>query len=66
MTDKFLLTAKAWTALIGAVVVALLGTVTPDKDVYEWLTYIAAVCTAIATYAIPNATSTMHRGVPHE
>jgi CBS-domain-containing membrane protein len=47
--------AKAWVALIGAVVTGLLGTVPPDHDVYEWLTFIAAACTAILTYAIPNA-----------
>lgn len=58
MPTNALVTAKAYVALVGAVVTALLGTVTPDKDVYEWLTYAAAVCTAIATYAIPNRGST--------
>lgn len=57
MTEKILTTAKAWVALIGAVVTALLATVGPDDDLFTWLTYAAAVCTAIATYVVPNATA---------
>jgi len=58
MNDKILSTAKAWVALIGVIVTALLGTVGPDDDLYKWLTAIAAVCTAVAVYAVPN------RGAP--
>jgi hypothetical protein len=54
VNDVVLRNAKAWTALVGAVVTALLGTVAPDNDAYQWLTALAAVCTAIATYAVPN------------
>ena len=57
MERTVLATAKAWVALIGAIVTALLGTVTPDQDVYEWLTYAAAICTAILTYVVPNRPS---------
>jgi CBS-domain-containing membrane protein len=55
MTHKVMESAKAWVALIGAVVTGLLGTVAPDDDVYVWLTYAAAVCTAILTYTVRNA-----------
>lgn len=47
--------AKAYAALIGAVVTAVLGTVPPDTGIWQVLTVVAAVCTAVATYAIPNA-----------
>ena len=47
--------AKAWIALIGAVVTALLGTVPPDTTVWQVLTYASAVLTALVTFAVPNA-----------
>lgn len=52
MIDHILRSAKAYAALIGAVLTALLasGLVLPS-----WLGAVAAVCTAVATYAIPNA-----------
>jgi hypothetical protein len=46
--------AKAWVALIGAIVTALLGTVGPDTALFDVLTAVAAVCTAIVTYVVPN------------
>jgi len=58
MDTKMLVTAKAWVALLGAVVTALLGTVGPDTQLFDWLTGIAAVCTAILVYTVPN------RGAP--
>lgn len=57
MTEKILVSAKAWTALIGAAITAVLGTVPPDDPIWKWLTVAAAICTAIATYAVPNATA---------
>jgi hypothetical protein len=48
--------AKAIVGLVGVVVTALLGVFGPADDMYDWLTAIAAVCTAIAVYAVPNAT----------
>lgn len=63
MNAKVLETAKAWVALIGVVVTALLGTVGPDDALFDWLTGIAAVCTAIAVYVVPNrAAVTYHPG----
>ena len=46
--------AKAWAAFIGAIVTALLGTLGPDDALFDVLTALAAVLTAVATYAIPN------------
>ena len=46
--------AKAWAAFIGAVITALLGTLGPDNALFDVLTAVAAVCTAIATYTIPQ------------
>lgn len=54
MTDQILVTAKAWAALVGAILTALVGTLTPDDAGYRVLTIVLAVVTAIATYAIPN------------
>lgn len=56
MTDHILAAAKAYTALIGAVITAILGTVPPDTTLWQVLTITVAVCTAIATYAVPNTT----------
>lgn len=46
--------AKAYAALIGGIVTALLGTIPPETKVWQILTFVAAVCTAIATFAVPN------------
>jgi hypothetical protein len=51
---KLMETAKAWVALVGVIVTALLGTVAPDDDLFKWLTALAAICTAIAVYQVPN------------
>lgn len=50
MTDHILASAKAYAALIGAVLTALIGA----TDVPSWVPVVAAVCTAVATYAVPN------------
>jgi hypothetical protein len=49
--------AKAVAALIGAIVTALLGlSIIPVVGVWHTaLTIIAAICTALVTYAIPNS-----------
>jgi len=52
--NTHLTAAKAWVALIGAAVTALLGVLGPDDPLFKILTCVAAVCTAIATYVIPN------------
>lgn len=55
--NTILATAKAWAALIGSVLTALVATLTPDSPAYQWLTYALAVVTALATYAVPNKPS---------
>jgi hypothetical protein len=52
--NTILATAKAWAALVGGIVTALLATVPPQTQTWQILTYVAAVATAIATYAVPN------------
>jgi hypothetical protein len=54
LLDKFLYTAKAWAALIGTVLTALLATLTPEDPGYRILVAAVAVATALATYVIPN------------
>lgn len=53
--NKFLATAKAWAALVGAILTALVGTLTPDDPGFRVLTIVLAVVTALAVYRIPNA-----------
>ena len=43
---------KALASLVGASVTAALGILPPEE--YRWLAVVAAVCTAVATWAIPN------------
>lgn len=50
--------AKAIVAVAGAGVTAALGLVGPDSPAFIWLTIAAAVLTAAAVYATPNATTT--------
>lgn len=52
--NQELTAAKAYAALVGAVVTALLGTVPPHTTLWTVLTFAAAVCTAVATFSIPN------------
>lgn len=47
--------AKAYAALVGAVLTALVGTLTPDDPAYRVLTIVLAVVTAVAVYQTPNA-----------
>ena len=53
MTDHFLSRLKAYAALVGSVCTALLG-LYGDSDFAHTLTVIAALATAVATYAVPN------------
>jgi uncharacterized membrane protein YuzA (DUF378 family) len=55
VSDHILARAKAYAALVGAVVTALLGTLPPHTQLWTVLTGVAAVATAVATYKIPNA-----------
>lgn len=51
---NILATAKAWAALVGAILTALVGTLTPDDAGYRALTIALAVVTAVAVYGVPN------------
>lgn len=53
--NTFLATAKTWAAFVGAILTALVGTLTPDDTGYRALTIALAVVTAIAVYRVPNA-----------
>lgn len=55
MTDHILTRAKAYAALVGAVLTAVLGTVPPHTQLWTVLTVASAILTAVATYAVPNA-----------
>lgn len=52
--DRFLKTAKAWAAFAGALLTALVGTMTPDDPGYRVLTMALAVVTAIVVYRVRN------------
>ena len=57
----FSATAKAWIALLGSIITALLGlSVIPVVGVWHTvLTIAAAVITALTTYAVPNRGTTV-------
>lgn len=54
MTDHFLTRAKAYAALILAIVTAFLGTVPPHTQLWTILTFVAAVLTGVSTYSVGN------------
>lgn len=54
MLDRILPAAKAYAALLGAVLTAVVGTLTPDDPGYRVLTIVLAVLTAVAVYGVPN------------
>ncbi|MGN6654937.1 MAG: hypothetical protein ACTHJ9_06330 [Rhodanobacter sp.] len=50
--SSILASLKAIAALVGSAATAALGILPPDQ--YKWLAVVCAVCTAVATYAVPN------------
>lgn len=54
--DHVLSSLKAYAALVGSIATALLG-IYADSSLGHTLTVIAAVCTAVGTWAIPNVDS---------
>jgi hypothetical protein len=54
MSTKFLATAKMWAALAGALLTALVDSLTPDDPGYRVLTIALALVTALAVYRVPN------------
>lgn len=55
MNKHFLATAKAYAALVGALVVAALGVLTPDNVAFGVLTVASALLTAFVTFRVPNS-----------
>lgn len=56
MLKHFLTNAKAYAALIGSVVSALLATAAPGSTLFTVLTVASVVLTAVATWGVPNLT----------
>ena len=54
MSDHFLTRAKAYAALVGAIVTLVLGSVPADSKVHAILVTVGVVATAVATVSIPN------------
>lgn len=48
--------AKAWVALIGAILTALIASdvIPTDGQWHEWLTIASVITTAVVTYLTPN------------
>jgi len=55
MNAHLLAAAKAYAALLGAILTALVGTLTPDDPGYRVLTIVLAIVTALAVYRVPNS-----------
>lgn len=51
MTDHILSSLKAYCALVGSMLTALIATGT---DLPSWVPVVTAVVTAVGTYAVPN------------
>lgn len=54
MPDAVLRYAKAWAALIGAIVQVVLPFLPADDETTRWFQIGFAVLTAIAVYSVPN------------
>lgn len=52
--DHFLTRAKAYAALLGSILTVIGSTLPPDPEVQKWLGLGLALCTAVATFTIPN------------
>lgn len=54
MTDHIMTRAKAYAALIGSILTVLATTLPDDPTTQKWLGVALALCTAVATFAVPN------------
>jgi hypothetical protein len=52
--NHFLLNAKAYAALVGAVCTGLLGVYAADSTLGQILTVVSIVATAVVTWRVPN------------
>lgn len=51
--------AKAWAALVGAIITALIASgVVPTGGWYDYLTIASVIATAVATYSVKNVEKT--------
>jgi hypothetical protein len=58
--NNVLASLKAIAALVGSAATAALGILPPEQ--YKWLAVVCAVCTAVATYAVPNIPASTSTG----
>jgi len=56
MNEHFLVNAKAYVALIGAIATALLGVYATDTPLGRALTIVSVVATAFGTWVVENKT----------
>jgi hypothetical protein len=54
MNSHVLANAKAYCSLTGAICTGLLGTFVTGSPVGDGLTVVAAICTAVVTWRVPN------------
>lgn len=54
MTQHFLINAKAYAALVGAIATGLLGVYAADTTVGQILTVVTIITTAVVTWRVPN------------
>ncbi len=47
--------AKFWVGLVGSATTAILGVIPPAAPIWQTLTIISAVATAVGVYLVPNA-----------
>lgn len=62
MPDHFLTRAKAYAALIGSVLTVLGSQIPDDPTTQKWLGIGLALCTALATFRIPNKPAPKNEG----
>lgn len=54
MTDHFLTRAKAYAALVGAVVAVILAQVPADSQMHAVLVVVGVIAASVVTYAAPK------------
>lgn len=54
MLDKVKPYAKAWVAVLGAIITGLVQVFPDDPEVARWCTFASTILTAVAVFATPN------------
>jgi hypothetical protein len=55
MNQHIAANAKAYAALIGGILTAVLGSLTPESHAYKWVALGVAICTSITVWVVPNS-----------